>query len=255
MKDLKLQLFQITKNSTVFEMKAREVAQLIIEHVLVDENGGISDSFMELMAYHLHKFKDVNHYVWKLFAEIAMQRISIGAMQGCGIKHADWTNNYGVPSSFSVDISKNPHKGKVSFKPEKVYNFTSMVKPQTPLNKACVTFLSMQGRSILCNSTKNHMRDILFALINDLADSGSYKTILVEDNVCKIELITYAKTVLYSTLPKDIILEEIAKKDIWYHHLSFIKDNWLIIDKKAFVKAAEIRGPFKVVRLFLKTFF
>lgn len=244
MKDLNLRVFQLTGNSDVFAMNADTVAQVIIENVLTDKDGYISDEFMELMAKHLHKFYNKNRRVWLLFAEICMQRISLGAMSTYKIPYVQKTENFSVPSNlFSFCSSSN----------DKVYNFTKMIKVPSPLNNACLNFLIRQSKYILASHLKKHMVDILFNLVNDLTTIPEHQKVIVTAD--RFFLSEFAKDTLYLSMPVDDMLKLIAEKDVWYKHIPFIQKKWPFMDHKNFAMKIGMRGPFKKLRLYRKVFY
>ena len=244
MKDLNLRVFQLTGNSNVFEMKIGDIAQLIIENILADKDGYISDEFMELMANHLHKFYNKSKRVWVLFAEICMQRISLGAMSAYNIPYDQKTESFSVPSNlFSFYPSSK----------DKVYNFTKMVKVPSPLNDACLSFLVRQSKYILVSHLRKHMTDILFNLVNDLTNEREHQNVIVTAD--RFFLLTIAKDYLYLCLPPNDILNLIAEKDIWYKHIPFIQRKWPFIDHRDFAIKIGMRGPFKKFRLYRKVFY
>ena len=245
MKDLRLKIFQLTGKSDVFAMKISEVAQVIVEDILTDDKGCVSDTFVNLMAKHLHKFYDLNKRVWCLFAEICMQRISLGAMPTYDIHCEKWTKNYAVPSNF-LTYYKNPV--------DKIYDFTGLIKTPEMMTEACVDFLYEQGKHILKASSKPHMKEILFTLIDDMSDNGEYQTVLVADGIDKVGLMRFAQKTLYDNIHFEDIIEHISQKDIWYKHLPYIKKHWDLIKKREFATKIGMQGPLKRVRLYCKVF-
>ena len=239
MKDLNLQIFRITQNAKVFGMNSKEITQIIIEKVLTNEKGLVSDKFMNLMADHLHKFYDRYLEAWILFSEIAMQRISVGTMPEANIKHSDITQNYFLPNYFN-------HK-----KGGRNYNFTEMVETQTSFNDACFNFLLKQGNFLLQKSSRQ-MADILFFIINNHDDDGKYQSFTIDNNIDHIKLINFAKKTLYDNLPVKLVIENIANENVWNKHIHYIRKNWRYIDKQEFAEAIGIEGPFKKLKLFFK---
>ena len=240
MKDLNLDLFRITQDPRVFGLNSKKITQIIIERVVRDKNGLISDEFMNLMAKHLHKFHDRYFDAWVLFSEIAMQRISLGSMPNANIKHSDITLNYFLPNYFN-----KKERGKA-------YNFTKMAETPTPFNDACLNFLLKQGIFIL-NEPSHQMKEILFFIINDHIDEeGKYQSFIIDKNINHITLINFAKKSLYDYLPVNVVIDHIANKNIWHKHLPYIQENWHFIDKTKFAKAIGLKVPFKKTRLFLK---
>ena len=243
MKDLNLRVFQLTGISDVFGLNAGKVAQVIIENILTDKDGYISDTFMELMADHLHKFYDKNKRAWALFAEICMQRISLGAMSSYEIQYDHMTENFAVPSNLFVFHASSK---------DKTYNFTKMVNVPAPLNDACLKFLLKQSEHILSTRLKKHMTDILFNLVNDLTNEPEYQKVIVTTD--RVLLSDVAQRCLYFHLPTEDVLKLIAQKDIWNKHIPFIQKKWTLIDHKDFAINIGMRGPFKKIRLYRKVF-
>lgn len=181
----------------------------------------ISDSFMNLMADFGQDFYARDRFTGEILLEIAMQRISCGAV---------------LHEQTSIKL------------PFGYENF-SVAKDQWGLmSEGCWAFIQKQATFCLqAKKVKFHMKTILFGLLDHIDGDttlngymlGSYDSQLKPKNVYQ-----FAWSVLAANVSFEERYEHFATPERYKKYAGFFKENWSKIDKSNFFAKIGITGFF-----------
>ena len=135
---------------------------------------------------------------------------------------------------------------------QKMLNSKDIISYPGLFNEACANFILKQGSFLLtcgCPSMEEHVKDVLFNLVNDLNENNIYETTFAVDGVDGKTLADFAKKNLYRFCSVEEVIENIAHKNIYQKHLEYLKKNWYSIDEKQFAEKIGLTGLFKKLRL------
>ena len=243
--DVRLRLFKMLGDQRILNMSPKECALVVVNNLLADANGRVSNEFLNFMAEFLNRFYAQECATAPLLAHIAMARISCETMMFENEKQSSWIN--ALKNDYGYDFDD---RCPSSYK--KILNFDSIISYPGLLNQACADFILKQGEFILSKggyTEKKHMKKILFTLVNDYAEDDLYESTFVVHSVDGKALSEFAKATLYRFCEFDELIGEIAQKNVYKKHLDFIRKNWHCINKKKFADAIGLKGLFKKLRL------
>ena len=254
MVDLRVKLFQIVKDNRIFEMTPKELALVIAEKVAFNSNGKISDEFMELMSDYLDRFYTYNYHTWKIFAKIAMIRISSG-MGLYGLHYGDdFTRLNQVNPEWGLfeRIMRNQtcsdmyvlKKQFNELNQKRTLDFSNLLESNALFNKACADFLLKQGAFVLQHDIDSHMQNILMYCISDYFGNGYFLSTFATNDFDADALNNHAKNLIYQFCKFEDVVKSINNKELAKKHADYLKRHWDLINYKEFASAIGINCLF-----------
>lgn len=184
----------------------------------------IPDVYMTLMADFGKEIRDENWFIGDILLELALQRLSCGAV---------------VHELTSFDVLPDHYK------------FYSAKRDQQGLmSDACWSFLTKQINTCLSGDikTKEHAEKIVLGLLTHIDDSGKPIGSFMLDNsgfhVSGEEVIAWAKEIAFNKLPFKAIYEALATPENWERFSWWFGSNWKQIDQKDFFTRIQVKGFF-----------
>lgn len=189
----------------------------------------IGDSFMELMADFAPDFYRENAYTAVILLEIAMQRLSCGA-----VLHDPTPVREALPVGYKQYSAARDQPGLMS--------------------TACWNFLRKQA--VFCLSlpqTKNHMSKIIFGLHDHLDAEGNelYGFILggIGSSISGKEVFAFAAETIKNNMSFQEQYEHFAVPGRFRSNKEFFRSNWDKFDIGDLAKRLEITGLFKKLKV------
>lgn len=258
MVDLRVKLFQIVKDDRIFGMSPKELALVIAEKVTFNSDGKISDEFMELMSDYLDRFYAYNYHTWKVFAKIAMIRIS----SGMGLYGLHYGDDFAHLTSVNIEwglferIMRNHYnncdpvsisrlrKQFNELQQNRTLDFSALIESNDLFNRACADFLLKQGAFVLQHDIDNHMQNILMFLINDYWNNGYFLSTLATSDFDADALYNHAKNSVYQFCKFEDVIKSIKNKELAKKHADYLKRHWDLINYKEFASAIGVKCLF-----------
>ena len=252
MVNLRVKLFQIVKDNRIFAMSPKELAMVIAEKVTFNSEGKISDEFMELMSDYLDRFYAYNYHTWKIFAKIAMIRISSG-MGLYGLHYGDdFTRLNQVNPEWKLfeRIMRNQTCSDIcvlkkqfnELNQKRTLDFSNLLETNALLNKPCADFLLKQGAFVLQHDIDSHMQNILMYFIGDYWENGYFLSTFATKDFDADALNNHAKNLVYQFCKFEDVVKSIKNKELVKKHADYLKRHWDLINYKELAKAIGIKS-------------
>ncbi len=227
-----------SKNAEILKMSVTDlIKQVILPEIVViggqDIRGWrISDSFMNLMAEYGEELRRGDSYRGNILYEIAMQRISCGA-----VLHERTPVLEALPRPYRKYSAYYDQPGLMS--------------------KGCFNFLQQQAENVLRYATAEralHMQTILFGIIDHLNSAGQeLKGYMLGKEIDGVQVYAMAWITLCRCCMQEL-WRHLATPQSWEEHRMFFREYWSSINHEEFARLIGLRGPFKVWRAQRKVF-
>lgn len=186
-----------------------------------NRGGHLSDTFMKLMAKHGQEFVQDAPYTGNVLMEIALQRLSRGA-----VKHEDVSHLANLPME---------------------YEDYSVDKDQYALmSKACWEFITKQLRFCLTSLKQEyceHAKIILWDLLKNLnSDGTTNNSYMWMENLCGIsstEALNWVIEEVITTYGTDEVVKFYTQPN-WREHKDFFADYFWFIDRDLFFSLIDL---------------
>lgn len=226
------------KNAAILKMSASDlIEQVILPEIVVvggqDIRGWrISDAFMDLMAQYGEELRSGDSYRGGILYEIAMQRISCGAV---------------LHEATPVwDALPKPYR-----------KYSAYYDQPGLMSKSCFNFLQRQAENVLRYADQEralHMQKILFGIIDHLNSAGQeLKGYMLGQEVDGAKVYAMAWITLCRCRMEQL-WRHLATPQGWEGHRMFFREYWNCIDPREFARLIGITGPFKAWRAKRKVF-
>lgn len=245
-------------NEVVYELTGKQDEKILgmnttdlIEQVILPEivrptgqdtrGWRISDDYMYLIADYGHELWDGDCYRGGFLYEIAMQRISCGAvlheatrvleaLPGPYRKYSTYFDQPGLMSGGCLHFLTEQAETVLKFKPEGVYVSAS------------------------ASALADHMEKILFGIIDQLDETGKALTnYMLGREIDGAKVFLMAWITLRRCRPETLWRHCAGQKN-WRRWTDFLREQWYCIDHDEFARLIGLSGPFKAWRAKRKLF-
>ncbi len=216
---------------SVTGMSAAEIVNKVVLPRIVQPTGQyirgwrIGDSFMNLMADFAPDFCQADSFTGNILLEIAMQRLSCGA-----VLHDPTPVNDALPAGYKQYSAAYDQPGL--------------------MNEACWNFIRKQAAYCLSNpQTRDHMAKILFGLHDYLDAEGKelhgYMLGSIGSHISGKEVFAFATETITNNMTFQEQYEHFAIPGRFKSNKEFFRSNWSKINADDLAKRLEITGFFK----------
>lgn len=210
-------------------MNAKEIVDKVVLPKIVRPTGQdirgwrIDDNFMNLMADFGREFCHNDLITGQILLEIAMQRISCGAVL-----------HEATPITLPAGYEK----------------YSVACDQYGLMSEGCWNFITKQATFCLqITKTKEHMQKILFGLLDHLTpegkEIGDYTLGSIGYELNGKEVYDFALSTVKKNVPFAELYQHWATPGRYQLYLSFFKENWTQIDEKDFFKRIGKTGFFE----------
>ena len=201
------------------------IQKIVLAHIVKPfyERLFISDEFMNLMAENgtplLYGSED---YLSDLLFELAMQRISHG-----GVSHGNYNTGR-------------------DFRPFRDYFATS--DELQPLNIACWNFIRKQAKNVVMICRGNHMKKILFGILDNISLNGKVGSSLVLKDLKAKDVFDKTFSLTEDLFDVQTLYLHFATPEGVIKYKNWFRKNWSQIDKNDLISRLNLEGTENVQR-------
>lgn len=225
---MKTRIFEIT-GVNVQNLSTREIVDQVVLPKILQPTGQdirgwrIGDTYMNLIADFGQEFYRNDYFAGELLLEIAMQRISCGAV---------------LHESTPITLPAGYEKYSVA------------CDQYGLMSEGCWNFIKMQTDLCLqLPTTNNHMKKIIFGLVDHLTPEGEklggYMLGSIDYKLDGKIVYKFAMETLKKFVPFEELYQHWATPESYSKQAAFFKENWNLIDKKDFFKRIGKTGFFE----------
>lgn len=209
---------KLTKNSLIYNMMWADVVnKVILPQMAGRERYAIGDSFMQLLADYPYDIMRMDAKIAKNLLEIAMQRISCGA-----VLHE--------PTSWPEPLDKE------------YFVYSSRWDEPNLMTESCYSFIMKASETCLKDEQlKGHMVKILFGILKHISPQGDMRygymcPLLEEDPHKALALWAHAERMVEQYASYEELYKNYVQPEIWYEHRLWISQNFSKINWRKFCK-------------------
>lgn len=213
--------------SELARMTQRQIADQVILPIILNPTGQdirgwrIGDDYMQLMAEFGDYCYRQDSFTGEIMLEIALQRLSCGAVLHEASSYKNLPNDY--------------------------WKYSAMCDQPGLMSDACWEFLQKQAETCLkANLTKDHLKKIVYGLIDHLDDQGNeLGGYMLKYNYFKTdtkEVYAWAWQFANKNFPFEELYAHFATPERWQRFIPWLKENRPTIYKPDFCKRIGVTG-------------